>query len=140
MSEWIDYGKSWSKFCTENLNRSGTQIEVQDFNDLTKQDVYLIGDINKLGGVCDCCSGVLPGETVIRYRGLTGPERPIKGNGETCCCGKAKYNRLARCNDSTDYLNLHYDICPACGFEVYAHCGPEVKRERYLEWRASNAD
>ncbi len=62
-------------------------------------------------------------------------DRPIKGVGETCPCGKAMYDRVARCDDSTDGLSLHYDICPACGFEVYAHCEMKIKLERYDEWK-----
>ncbi len=60
---------------------------------------------------------------------------PRPCSGETCFCGKAMFNRIARCDDTTDGLNLHYDICPSCGFETYAHNKPAVKQERYMEWR-----
>lgn len=60
-------------------------------------------------------------------------ERPITAGGETCPCRKAMFNRVARRDDSTDGLVLHYDICPACGFEAYAHNSMKFKREMWEE-------
>lgn len=65
---WIVYDKSWREFCNAGLNKSGTQICVQDSYHLAKQYVFLIGDINELGGVCDDCQEVLDTQTVLRYR------------------------------------------------------------------------
>jgi len=61
-------------------------------------------------------------------------DRPIKASGERCPCG-ALFRRVARCNESTDGLNLHYDICTHCGFETYAHNDMGVKVERYNKWK-----
>lgn len=61
-------------------------------------------------------------------------DKPIPGFGETCPCGRAMFNRIARCNESTDGLSLQYDVCPACGFETYACSTMAVKRERFMEW------
>lgn len=62
-------------------------------------------------------------------------DRPIPGVGKTCPCGKAMFNRVARCNESTDYLDLHYDICPTCGFETYAHNTVAANQLVYERWR-----
>ena len=61
-------------------------------------------------------------------------DRPIKAGGERCPCG-ALFRRIARCNESTDGLNLHYDICTHCGFETYAHNDMGIKVERYNKWK-----
>ena len=65
---WIEYNKTWSEFCVARLNKPGTQIRVQDFYSLNKEDVYLIGDINVLAGVCDDCEAFRDNQTVLRYR------------------------------------------------------------------------
>lgn len=67
---WIAYNKSWEEFCAADLNQPGTQIDVRDFVDLNVCHVHTIGDINKLGGVCDCCPEVLGKQTIRRYRVL----------------------------------------------------------------------
>ena len=68
---------------------------------------------------------------------MTG-DTPIKASGEKCPCGtKKKFKRVARCDESTDGMNLHYDICPTCGFETYAHNKMAVKIERYNKWKDS---
>jgi hypothetical protein len=70
MSEWIKYEKTWEEFGDAGLNKPGTLICVQDFNDLSKQHVFLIGDVNVLAGLCDCCRDMHDKQTVIRYRVL----------------------------------------------------------------------
>lgn len=67
-------------------------------------------------------------------------DRPIASGGQTCPCGKAIFKRIARCNESTDGLNLHYDICPVCGFRTYAHNNMRVKIERYSQWVVNKAN
>jgi len=62
-------------------------------------------------------------------------DRIISSGGENCPCNKGKFRRIARCDDSTDYLNIHYDICKVCGFETYAHNDYGVKVERYIQWK-----
>jgi len=61
-------------------------------------------------------------------------DRKLPSGGEQCPCGKAKFVRFARCNESTDGLNLHFDKCPICGFQTYAHNDYSVKVERYNRW------
>jgi hypothetical protein len=62
MTEWIEYGKSWKDFQDEGLNQPGAVIELEDGT------VYLIGDINMNGGLCDCCRGIKHNHLVVRYR------------------------------------------------------------------------
>lgn len=63
MSDWIEYGKSWKDFADDQLNNSGTVIECDDGATL------LIGNINELSGVCDCCAEFTHGNTIIvRYK------------------------------------------------------------------------
>ncbi len=59
----------------------------------------------------------------------------IKASGETCPCGLAKFSRIARCNEYTDFLNLHYDRC-ICGFITYAYNDTTEKQKRYDKWIA----
>ena len=63
MSQWIEYGDSFSKFREAGLNAPGTVIDVNGV-------CFLIGDINRQGGYCACCSEVDDWETVIRYMTL----------------------------------------------------------------------
>lgn len=61
--DWIDYGKSWRKFCGANLNVPGTRVVIDG-------ETLVIGDINEQGGCCDCCcsySGNMKDEVVERY-------------------------------------------------------------------------
>jgi len=67
-AEWIEFGGNWGSFREQGLNRPGTQLDVQNCFDLTKHKLYLIGDINKLGGICDDCVGISSRATIIRYR------------------------------------------------------------------------
>ena len=47
-------------FCGQDLNQPGTIVELENGNRL------LIGDINKLGGVCDDCQDEIRNETIIK--------------------------------------------------------------------------
>ena len=69
---WIEYGKTWHEFrgwdpvklrtyAENSLAQPGTVIEVDDCN-------YLIGDINKSGGVCNCCAEIRDDDIVTRYK------------------------------------------------------------------------
>lgn len=60
---------------------------------------------------------------------------PIRASDERCPCGIGLFERITRCNESTDYLNLHFDICPDCGFETYAQNEMSEKVVRYHKWR-----
>ena len=59
---------------------------------------------------------------------------PIKASGDKCPGCGIKFRRVARCDESTDGMNLHYDICTNCGFETYAHNKVEEKIIRYKRW------
>ena len=48
---WSGYNGTFWKFKREGLNRPGTLIK-------TKFGISLIGDINELGGCCDCCRDI----------------------------------------------------------------------------------
>ena len=65
-------------------------------------------------------------------------DTPIKAGGDKCPCGcGVKFERVARCDESTDEMNLHYDICTNCRFETYAHNKMEEKIIRHKRWRLS---
>ena len=64
-------------------------------------------------------------------------DRAVPSGGEICPCGKGKFKRFARCNESTDGLNIHFDKCNICGFETYAYNMYSIKTERYEKWLAS---
>jgi len=66
LGTWFEYGKTWWDFKTEGLNRPGVQIEVGD-------RVYLIGDINVLGGACNDWKAVGAYDVVLRYCILVRP-------------------------------------------------------------------
>jgi len=86
-SEWIDFGQPWSRlpdppggfdhakwdehyaqeqkvtFLGRKLAKPGVEVEVGSKR-------YLIGDINRNGGVCDDCMAFEPTAVVTRYRVL----------------------------------------------------------------------
>ncbi len=68
--ETIKYREEWdetmnkqdtSSFMGQGLNKAGTLIE-------TEKGQYLIGHINKLGGVCDDCTQFEPDTVIKRYK------------------------------------------------------------------------
>ncbi len=67
--EWTTYGKTWDEFCESGLNTAGTHIHIHD-SDLSEYITYLIGDVNRVGGVCDDVSAIRPNEIISRYRVL----------------------------------------------------------------------
>lgn len=70
--EWIEiniqYGRNCDKdedsFVNRRLDNAGTQIRLKGGR------AYLIGDINQLGGSCDCCTAVDGSDIVEAYRVL----------------------------------------------------------------------
>lgn len=67
MIKWIDYGKTFSNFIMDGLNKPGTQIVVLIGD---KEEMFLIGDVNQLGGHCDDCCDISRGDIVSKYRVL----------------------------------------------------------------------
>lgn len=67
---WVSYpgkGERKPSFNSEGLNKSGTLIEVEENGSLR---LYLIGDINELGGTCDDCAAFTNDTIVKRYKVL----------------------------------------------------------------------
>ena len=64
MINWIDYGKSWRDFSSEEFCRPGVLIKM-DCNMPIR--TYLIGDINTNGGVCDDCMAFSRSDIVTAY-------------------------------------------------------------------------
>lgn len=65
MGDWVDIGKSWEDFLHHPMRKVGVLIEVQ-IGKTKKQ--YLIGDINKWGGICDDCTAFDEEDRVIRAK------------------------------------------------------------------------
>ena len=59
-SPFVEYGKTWRSFKKDSLNKPGTLVEV-------KNKFFLIGHINEMGGLCNCCHAFTPDEIVARY-------------------------------------------------------------------------
>ena len=68
---WINYGKSFYDFWTNNLSQPGVQVEISD-EDGSRS--FLIGEINQGGGSCDCCKEIYGDTIIVRYRILLTPE------------------------------------------------------------------
>lgn len=64
----IDEKLRQKSFCGRELNRVGTIIEIRIGKDLKQ---YLIGDINKNGGVCDDCMDFDKEVVITRYKFLS---------------------------------------------------------------------
>jgi hypothetical protein len=62
-NEWVEYGLTWDDFCwkKDELAKAGTLVDVEG-------KIYLIGDINEVGGVCDDCMDFEKSVTVSRYK------------------------------------------------------------------------
>ncbi len=71
-NSFIKYGKTWRSFKRDSLNKPGTLIEVED-------KFFLIGNINEMSGLCNCCHAFTPDEIVSRYRMLI--DFPCTQNG-----------------------------------------------------------
>lgn len=74
MAGWIQFEKAWNEFKNRGLAQTGVLVEVVDgkrwsaSKGLANGDVYLLGDINKLAGVCDDCVAFSNTDVVKRYR------------------------------------------------------------------------
>ncbi len=64
LSYWEEYNKSWHEFAyKDKLNETGVIIKIRKkhpfkrHNNIERNEsnIYLIGDINKAGGICDDC-------------------------------------------------------------------------------------
>jgi len=68
--KWKKYGKTWREFRSHGLSKVGTILEVKGNGHHPRPVTarYLIGDINKLGGVCDDCMAFDEDAIVLRYR------------------------------------------------------------------------
>ncbi len=69
---WSDYGRSFSQFRRDRLNKPGIQIEIALSSG--RPMTLLIGEVNQLGGECDHCHLVKDNTTVIRFRRLVDEE------------------------------------------------------------------
>lgn len=65
MSKWYPVNKPLRDFISEIV--VGMVIEVQEMDGLKQ---YLIGDMNDVGGLCDCCNRDNDTEIVTRYRNI----------------------------------------------------------------------
>lgn len=74
ISHWIEYGKSWSQFCKDGLNNSGTQVRITNVSVPNEFTTYLIGDVsengNQAASICIQCVEIQQEEIVIRYRAM----------------------------------------------------------------------
>lgn len=71
MSRWKNSNLEWLEFCKNELNQPGTLVEVVWYDSKKKPitKIFLIGDINKVCGVCDDCTAFPAEEAkVLRYR------------------------------------------------------------------------
>jgi hypothetical protein len=54
---WVAFNDTWDNFQVNELNNPGTLIECFDQRKgAAYKEIFLIGHINPLGGVCDCCT------------------------------------------------------------------------------------
>jgi hypothetical protein len=61
MEDWNDFSGTWRDFRDSDHCEPGVLVEVDG-------SVHLIGDINRLGGVCDDCMAFDYEAKVTRYR------------------------------------------------------------------------
>ena len=71
--KWIEYGKTWQEFYDEGLTVRGVVFQSPKKKHSTKVDVFVIGDFNPFGGMCDCCS-IDKERIILRYMQLELPE------------------------------------------------------------------
>lgn len=70
MNDWIEYGKPWSEFRRDDLNKSWTIIQIRPINRDSDILLRLLGDFSKEGGQCDCCSGIMRDDIIVRYKNI----------------------------------------------------------------------
>jgi hypothetical protein len=67
--KWVKTGEQPDSFTKQGLNRPGTLIKVKLSDG--KKKTYLIGDINRLCGVCDDCQAFQGDTTIVeKYKVL----------------------------------------------------------------------
>ena len=57
----MEFNDTWEKFRRAGLNKPGIVIR------LFSGEVFLIGDINEQGGVCNCCQDVFDTTMIKNY-------------------------------------------------------------------------
>jgi hypothetical protein len=63
---WISINKTWSDVWNDNtICKPGNLLCVKDGR------VLLVGDINALSGLCDCCSELRENDLIIAYKDLS---------------------------------------------------------------------
>lgn len=90
MTEWIEVNQPWGEV-EGVVCKPGVQVEVERaavrLDDLGRPskvvEVYLVGDLNKGGGVCGCCSAFGNADVVVRYRVVIGEGGGVAGEEET---------------------------------------------------------
>lgn len=76
-SDWVNVNQPFSLFKKQqggdfgNLE-IGTYLHIKDSDN--RDSYYLVGDINKLNGVCDDCRGIDSDSTVVRYKMIELPK------------------------------------------------------------------
>lgn len=72
VTPWVDYKKRIGDI-PSNFFKPGMVIEVKIINSTKKKkEVFLVGDINKLGGICDNCRMFTDNDIITRYRFIEG--------------------------------------------------------------------
>ena len=69
--EWTDFGDTWLAFCGTEDCRPGVQVEIKrKVEGKRTKKLFLIGDINENGGICDDCMNFSYEDTVVRFKEL----------------------------------------------------------------------
>ena len=61
MQDWIEFGRTFDDLRKSEKEVVGLQVEVDG-------ETFLVGDINHMGGQCDCCCVIRYDEIVTKYR------------------------------------------------------------------------
>jgi hypothetical protein len=61
------YGRPYREFDTDKLNRAGTVVKIAWASERWKGGMFLIGDVNLNGGVCDDCQAFTWDQIVEAY-------------------------------------------------------------------------
>ena len=93
---WTPYSGTWTAFSGEGLAKAGTQVELTGLNGETRNGMFLIGDINELGGFCDDCTDIIHAWQDGHHMGGKGPTMVVR------------YRRLV---DESDYIKHVATIC-----------------------------
>jgi len=70
MNEWTEYNKTWEDFeLNDKLNKPGTVIS-HKIKTTGKVQLLIVGHINTMGGVCNCCNELKDDDIIIKYKVL----------------------------------------------------------------------